>query len=138
MKKKADGQKRNWLPTKQQREDNLPESTQTHIFPLWVGALDEKSKPFRDLRNEAFRAEVETRSGRDEERAQRKLEQRSRGRSHQSINRLKTLKRQMYGRAGGPKRSHSNTRASLTAFFRSCSDPRYLSVVRIDSCPSRN
>jgi hypothetical protein len=33
---------------------------------------------------------------------------------------------------------YSNTSASLTAFFRSCSDPRYLSVVRIDSCPSRN
>ena len=33
---------------------------------------------------------------------------------------------------------HSNTSASLTAFFRSCSDPKYRSVVRIDSCPSRN
>ncbi len=33
---------------------------------------------------------------------------------------------------------HSNTNASLTAFLRSCSEPRYLSVVRIDSCPSRN
>jgi hypothetical protein len=33
---------------------------------------------------------------------------------------------------------HSNTRASLTAFFRSCSDPKYRSVVKIDSCPSRN
>src|SRR5580692_12031621 len=30
---------------------------------------------------------------------------------------------------------HSNTSASLTAFFRSCSDPKYRSVVRIDSCP---
>src|SRR5580700_3647495 len=50
-----------------------------------AGALDEKSKRFRDLRNEAFRAEVESRSGRGEERAQGKLEQRSCGRSHQSV-----------------------------------------------------
>src|ERR1700734_1403218 len=35
-------------------------------------------------------------------------------------------------------RLHSNTSASLTAFLRFCSDPRYRSVVRIDSCPSRN
>jgi len=33
---------------------------------------------------------------------------------------------------------HSNTSASLTAFFRSCSDPKYRPVVRIDSCSSRN
>jgi hypothetical protein len=65
-----------------------------------AGALDEKSKRLRDLRNEAFRAEVESRSGRGEERAQGKLEQWSCRRSYQSINRLKTLKRQMYGRAG--------------------------------------
>jgi hypothetical protein len=32
----------------------------------------------------------------------------------------------------------SNTSASLTAFFRSCSEPKYLSVVKIDSCPNRN
>jgi len=31
---------------------------------------------------------------------------------------------------------HSNTSASLTAFFRSCSEPKYRSVVRIDSCPT--
>ena len=44
-----------------------------------AGALDEEGKRFRDLRNEAFRAEVESRSGRGEERAQGKLEQRSCG-----------------------------------------------------------
>src|ERR1700719_1862756 len=49
-----------------------------------AGALDEASKRFRDLWDEAFRAEVETRSGRGEERAPRKLEQRSGGGSHQS------------------------------------------------------
>ena len=50
-----------------------------------AGALDEKSKRFRDLRNEAFRAEVESRSGRGEERAQGKLEQWSCRRSYQSV-----------------------------------------------------
>src|SRR5580658_8450981 len=50
-----------------------------------ASALDEKSKRFRDLRNEAFRAEVESRSVRGEERAQGKLEQRSGGGSHQSV-----------------------------------------------------
>jgi len=49
-----------------------------------AGAMDEESKRFRDLWDEAFRAEVETRSGRGEERAQRKLEQRSGRGSHQS------------------------------------------------------
>jgi hypothetical protein len=38
-----------------------------------AGALDEESKRFGDLRNEAFRAEVGSRSGRGEERAQRKV-----------------------------------------------------------------
>src|ERR1700722_8313080 len=50
-----------------------------------AGAPDEKSKRFRDLRDEAFRAKVKSRSARGEERAQGKLEQRSCGRSHQSI-----------------------------------------------------
>jgi hypothetical protein len=50
-----------------------------------VGALDEKSKRFRDLRDETFRAEVESRSGRGEERAQGKLEQWSCRRSYQSV-----------------------------------------------------
>src|ERR1700686_4532086 len=35
-------------------------------------------------------------------------------------------------------RLHSNTSASFTAFFRSCSEPKYRSVVKIDSWPSRN
>jgi hypothetical protein len=44
----------------------------------------------------------------------------------------------MDGGKSGQIGLHSNTSASLTAFFRSCSDPKYRSVVRIDSCPSRN
>src|SRR5450755_4227712 len=62
-----------------------------------AGALDEKSKRFRDLRNEAFCAEVKSRSGRGEERAR---ESWSNGLVEGHINRLKTHKRQMYGRAG--------------------------------------
>jgi len=49
-----------------------------------AGALDEEGHRFRDLWDEAFCAEVKSRSGRGEERAQRKLEQRSGGGSHQS------------------------------------------------------
>jgi hypothetical protein len=49
-----------------------------------AGALDEEGRRFRDLWEEAFCAEVKSRSGRGEERAQRKLEQRSGGGSHQS------------------------------------------------------
>ena len=48
-----------------------------------AGALDEEGRRFWDLWDEAFCAEVKPRSGRGEERAQRKLEQRSGGGSHQ-------------------------------------------------------